>query len=48
MSNWEEDYKRYVERYARCYCNGDTEVAKTHALVEEVKKHYIEQSSGKV
>lgn len=48
MANkWEEDYERYVKRYARDYCNGDEEVAKTHVLVEEVKKQYEQESIGK-
>ena len=47
MSNWEKDYERYVERYAKDRCNGDIEIAKTHMLVQEVKKHYQEESAGK-
>lgn len=43
-----EDFEQYVKRYARSYCNGDTEVVKTHALVKEVKKQYEQESIGKV
>ena len=47
MSKWEEDYERYIERYAQQQCNGDVEVAKTHVLVKEVKKQYEQESVEK-
>lgn len=43
-SSWEEDYKAYLEKYARDYCNGNVEIAEKHLLVQEVK-HYYEMSS---
>lgn len=48
MDGWEKDYERYVERYAKDYCNGNVEVAKTHILVQEVKKQYQETASSRV
>lgn len=36
-------YEQYVTKYARDYCNGDTELAKQHAIVKEVKKQYDEE-----
>lgn len=47
-SNWEEDYKAYLEKYARDYCNGDTKVAETHLMVKEVKHYYETTSRGVV
>lgn len=47
MSKWEEKFERYVKRYAIQYCNGDVEVAKTHAIVNEVKQYYKQESIGK-
>lgn len=34
----------YVEKYAICYCGGDIEEAKTHAIVREVAKSYKEEA----
>ena len=48
MSKWEEDFEQYAKRYATQYCGGDIEVAKTHALVKEVGKHYEQESVGKI
>lgn len=43
MESWEKDYERYVQRYARQYCNGDTKEAETHMMVKQVKEHYIHE-----
>lgn len=42
MDGWQKAYKAYIQKYARDYCNGDVEVAKQHALVQEVKQQYME------
>lgn len=37
-----KDFEEYLERYAKAYCNGDKEEAKTHYIVKMVKKYYEE------
>lgn len=38
MSNCNRTPEEYIQRYARDYCNGDTEAAKSHAIVREAEK----------
>ncbi len=38
MSDTNRTTEEYIQRYARDYCDGDVEVAKTHAIVKEVIK----------
>lgn len=36
MSDTNRTVEEYIQRYAKDYCNGDTEAAKKHAIVKEV------------
>ena len=38
MSDRSRTKQEYLERYAKTYCNGDTEEAKKHEIVKEVMK----------
>ena len=38
MSDPTRTVEEYIQRHAIRYCNGDVEVAKTHAIVKEVVK----------
>ena len=38
MSDPTRTAEEYIERYAKQYCNGDIEAARTHAIVREVMK----------
>jgi len=38
MSDPTRTAEEYIERYAKQYCNGDVEAAKTHIMVREVVK----------
>ena len=38
MSDRERTPEEYIKRYANQYCNGNIEVAKTHAIVKETIK----------
>lgn len=38
MSDYNRTKQEYLERYAKMYCNGDTEEAIKHEIVKEVMK----------
>jgi len=40
--------EEYLKRYANDYCGGDIEVAKTHAIVQEVYKSKEEDRQKKI
>ena len=42
MSDTTRTVEEYIQRHAKQYCNGDVEVAKSHAIVRAV----IEEKQG--